>query len=203
MRIGLIDYGAGNLTSVIKALSCCDADVRIAPSPVSLRAVQAIVIPGVGHFSRTSTLDEAWRRAIYTRIESGVPVLGICLGMHWLFAGSDEAPGIDGFGVFPERCVRLGGDVKVPHVGWNTLDLTGTPSRLLRDIPAGSFAYFAHSYAVPAAGDAVATTTHGRAFASVIERDRVFGAQFHPEISDAIGLKVLANFVAVTREAAC
>ena len=203
MRIGLIDYGAGNLTSVIKALSYCDADVRIVPSSVSLRAVQAIVIPGVGHFGRTSSLDRAWRRAIRSRIESGVPVLGICLGMHFLFEGSDEAPDVGGLGIFPDRCARLGGNVKVPHVGWNALDSTGRPSRLLHAIPSGAFAYFAHSYVVPDAVDAVATTTHGRPFASVVERDRVFGTQFHPEKSGAIGLKVLANFLTVARDAAC
>jgi imidazole glycerol-phosphate synthase subunit HisH len=203
MRIGLVDYGAGNLTSVIKALSCCDADVRIAPSSVSLRAVQAIVIPGVGHFGRTSSLDRAWRHSIRSRIESGVPVLGICLGMHFLFEGSDEAPDVGGLGIFADRCAKLGGNVKVPHVGWNALDSTGRPSRLLDEIPNGAFAYFAHSYVVPDAVDAVATTTHGRPFASVVERDRVFGTQFHPEKSGATGLKILANFLTVAREAAC
>jgi imidazole glycerol-phosphate synthase subunit HisH len=203
MRIGLIDYGAGNFTSVIKALSYCDADVRIVPSSVSLRAVQAIVIPGVGHFGRTSSLDRAWRRSIRSRIASGVPVLGICLGMHFLFEGSDEAPDVGGLGIFPNRCAKLRGNVKVPHVGWNALDSTGRPSRLLHEIPSGAFAYFAHSYVVPDAVDAVATTTHGRPFASVVERDRVFGTQFHPEKSGAIGLKVLANFLTVAREAAC
>jgi glutamine amidotransferase len=203
MTTGLIDYGAGNLTSVIRALTVCGADVRILTVPVQLSDVQTIVIPGVGHFGRTSALDEAWRRLIRLRIESGVPVLGICLGMHWLFDGSDEAPDVKGLGVFPDRCTKLGGVVKVPHVGWNALDSTGRRSRLLHEIPTGAFAYFAHSYAVPDAADAVATTTHGRSFASVVERSRVFGTQFHPEKSDATGLKVLANFLAVARETAC
>jgi glutamine amidotransferase len=203
MRIGLVDYGAGNLTSVIKALEACGADVRLARAPSQTGDVQAIVIPGVGHFERTSLLQEAWRHAIRSRIASGVPVLGICLGMQWLFAGSDEAPDVRGLGIFPERCAKLGGDVKVPHVGWNTLDRTGQSSRLLGEIPAGAFAYFAHSYAVPGAADAIATTTHGRPFASVVERNRVFGTQFHPEKSGATGLKVLGNFLAAARGAPC
>jgi glutamine amidotransferase len=203
MTIGLIDYGAGNLTSVIRALTACGAAVRIARVPGQLEGVEAIVIPGVGHFGRTSSLDGPWRRAVRSRIDRGVPVLGICLGLQWLFQGSEEAPDVAGLGVFPERCAKLGGSVKVPHVGWNTLDSTDRPSRLLRQIPAGAFAYFAHSYAVPLATDAVATTTHGRRFSSVVERHDVFGVQFHPEKSDATGLKVLANFLAVARGAAC
>jgi glutamine amidotransferase len=203
MRTALVDYGAGNLTSVIRALEACGADARIVRAPGQLGDFQAIVIPGVGHFGRTSSLREAWRDAIRSRIASGVPVLGICLGMQWLFAGSDEAPDVTGLGIFPERCAKLGGDVKVPHVGWNTLDRTGRSSRLLGEIPAGVFAYFAHSYAVPGAADAIATTTHGRPFASVVERNGVFGTQFHPEKSGATGLRVLGNFLAVARGAAC
>ena len=203
MTTGLIDYGAGNLTSVVRALTVCGAAVRILTVADQLGDVQAIVIPGVGHFGRTAALDDAWRRLIRSRIEAGVPVLGICLGMHWLFEGSAEAPDVKGLGIFPDRCTKLGAGVKVPHVGWNALDATGRRSRLLREVPAGAFAYFAHSYAVPDAADAVATTTHGRPFASVVERSRVFATQFHPEKSDATGLKVLANFLTVAREAAC
>jgi glutamine amidotransferase len=200
MTIALVDYGAGNLTSVIKALTRCGTEVVVAASPDRLDGVRAIVVPGVGHFSRTASLDDPWRRGIRARISAGTPVLGICLGLHWLFYGSEEAPGVEGLAVFRGRCGRLEGQIKVPHVGWNSLEPTGRPSLLLEGIDAGAFAYFSHSYAVQAAGDAVATTTHGQPFVSAVERDHVFGTQFHPEKSGATGLRVLANFLASCRE---
>jgi glutamine amidotransferase len=198
MTTALVDYGAGNLTSVIKALVASGTEVEVVSSPDRLSGVRAIVIPGVGHFGRTASLGEAWRRALRSRIASHTPVLGIFLGLHWLFEGSDEAPGVNGLGIFHGRCGRLQGDVKVPHVGWNALEPTGRTSRLLDGIAPGAFAYFSHSYAVAGADDAVATTTHGRPFVSVVERGGVFGTQFHPEKSDATGLRVLANFFSVS-----
>jgi imidazole glycerol-phosphate synthase subunit HisH len=198
MTTALVDYGAGNLTSVIKALVASGTGVDVVSSPDRLSGASAIVIPGVGHFGRTASLDEPWRRAIRSRIAAETPVLGICLGLHWLFDGSDEAPGIAGLGIFHGRCARLQGDVKVPHVGWNALELTGRTSRLLDGIARGAFAYFSHSYAAAVADDAVATTTHGHSFVSVVERGGVFGTQFHPEKSDATGLRVLANFVSIS-----
>jgi glutamine amidotransferase len=132
-------------------------------------------------------------------IGRGVPLLGICLGLQWLFDGSEEAPGIPGLGLMTGRCFRLTGAVKVPHVGWNTLDRTGRPSRLLDGVPASASAYFTHSFAAPVGDDAVATTTHGTPFASVVERGRTFGVQFHPEKSGTTGLRILANFLAIVR----
>jgi glutamine amidotransferase len=199
MITALVDYGAGNLTSVIKALVSSGTGVEVISSPDRLSAARAIVIPGVGHFGRTASLDDPWRRAIRSRIAANTPLLGICLGLHWLFDGSDEAPDVEGLGVFPGRCGRIQGEVKVPHVGWNSLELTGRTSRLLDRIAPGAFAYFSHSYMVTAVADAVATTTHGRPFVSVVERGTVFGTQFHPEKSDVTGLRVLANFVATSR----
>lgn len=199
MITALVDYGAGNLTSVVKALDACGTEVRIAASAAGLSDAGAIVIPGVGHFGRTATLDVTWRDAIRARLGAGVPVLGICLGMQWLFEGSDESPALAGFGAFAGRCRRIDGAVKVPHVGWNTLDLTGRASRLLTGVPEGAYAYFSHTFAVPMANETVATTTHGERFTSVVERDGIAGAQFHPEKSADTGLKMLANFLAMAR----
>lgn len=201
MTVALVDYRAGNLTSVAKGLTASGATVRIAQSPTELQDASAIVIPGVGHFSATRALDARWREALLHAIDAGRPLLGICLGLQWLFEGSDEMPDQPGLGVFPGRCFELRGDVKVPHVGWNTLARTAQPSRLLDGLPADASAYFTHSFAAPLAPETSATTTHGMEFASVVERGRVAGVQFHPEKSGATGLRLLANFLAIAREA--
>ena len=121
-----------------------------------------------------------------------------------LFDGSEEAPDIPGFGLLPGRCAAITGDVKVPHVGWNTLDRTpqAHPPRVLDGIPTGAFAYFTHSYAAPVVGASIATTTHGVRFTAAIEHDRVVGVQFHPEKSGRAGLRLLTNFIAMARERA-
>jgi len=199
MTIALIDYGAGNLTSVARGLTAVGAPPRLATTPSDLDAATAIVVPGVGHFGATASLDAAWREAVLAAIARRRPILGICLGLQWLFEGSDEAPDAPGLGLMGGRCFALTGPVKVPHVGWNTFARTDRPSRLLDGIPDESFAYFTHSYAAPV-DEAVAITTHGQAFAAVVERDRVFGVQFHPEKSGRMGLRLLANFAALVRE---
>jgi glutamine amidotransferase len=197
MTLALVDYGAGNLASVRKGLAAAGAaDLRTVRDPGGLGHATGIVIPGVGHFGATRTLDESWRRVLRDRIECEVPVLGICLGMQWLFAGSDEAPGVRGYGLFDGRCTRLepGPQEKIPHVGWNALRVTA-PSRILRGVPDGSFVYFTHSYAAPVTSVSVATASHGSPFAAVVEAGRVFGVQFHPEKSGAAGLAILRAFV--------
>jgi glutamine amidotransferase len=199
--LGLVDYGAGNLTSVIKGLKAVGASIRVVARPDELGGFEALVIPGVGHFSATRSLDDPWRRAVRDRIDAGLPLLGICLGMQWLFEGSDEAPDLPGFGLLAGRCFRLPDVVKVPHVGWNTLDPAAQRSRLLDGLKPGAMAYFTHSFAAPAGDASAALTTHGATFAAAIERGRVFGTQFHPEKSGATGLRVLANFIGVVREA--
>jgi len=199
VKLALVDYGAGNLTSVIKGLSAVGAAVAVARAPGDLAGAIGIVIPGVGHFEATAALDSDWRRAIASALDEGVPLLGICLGMQWLFEGSDEAPGAAGFGLFAGRCFLLPDRVKVPHVGWNTLERSEPAGRLLEGVPVGAMAYFTHSFAAPAAA-AAAVTTHGAPFAAAVERGRVFGTQFHPEKSGTTGLRMLANFAAVARE---
>ena len=199
MQIALIDYGAGNLTSVVKGFRAVGADVRIVDSLEGLAGAGAIVVPGVGHFAATATLTAEWRTGITRAIEAGVPLLGICLGLQWLFEGSDEAPGQPGLGMLPGRCFRLSGDVKVPHVGWNTLQFSKPASRLLDGVTEGASAYFTHSYAAPIGPATAADTTHGLPFAAAVEHDRVFGVQFHPEKSGATGLRILENFMSVVR----
>lgn len=194
--VDVIDYGAGNLASVLKALRAAGAEPRLVTTPDAIVSSGALLVPGVGHFSATESLGEPWRRALQSRTDAGAALLGICLGMQWLFDGSDEAPVLNGFGVFSGRCFRLQSDaVKIPHVGWNSLDRTAAPSRLLTGIPAGAYAYFTHTFAAPVGPECSATTTHGNTFASVVERDRVFGTQWHPEKSGDTGLQVLRNFV--------
>jgi glutamine amidotransferase len=199
--IALIDYGAGNLTSVRKALAALGADFVVPPSPDALASARGLIVPGVGHFGATAALDGAWTRAIRESVAAGMPLLGICLGMQWLFDGSDEAPEVPGLGAMTGRISRLRGNaadrLKVPHVGWNALDGTGRPNRLLAGLDSGVQVYFTHSYAAPVTGDAIATTTHAETFASVVERDRVFGVQFHPEKSGDAGLRILRNFLSL------
>ena len=225
MRIALVDYGAGNLASVRKAFRAVGADVVVPAAPAELREAAALVIPGVGHFAATAALGGDWRAAVLASVASGRALLGICLGQHWLFEGSSEAPELPGLGLLPGRCVRLDkidvepeshrafGDPgsedpglhptrppKIPHVGWNEVVPLG-PSELLAGLPDGAQAYFTHSYAAPVGPDTIAATTHGAPFASAVARGRVFGVQFHPEKSGDVGLAVLANFLRIAGRA--
>lgn len=203
MNVGVIDYGVGNLASVFKALAFVGASPVRLDRSAAIGDARALVIPGVGHFAATQTLNDMWRPSVESAITRGTPVLGICLGMQWLFDGSSEAPLVQGLGVMTGSSALLSGDVKVPHVGWNTLEPRGKESVLLSGLAEGAAAYFTHSFAAPVTVDAVATTTHGREFASVVEKGRVMGVQWHPEKSGQVGLTVLANFVTFARGASC
>jgi glutamine amidotransferase len=204
VNVVLLDYGAGNVSSVAKALTAAGARPRLTSAPNHVRLAQALVIPGVGHFASTAGISPALRAAVTSAIDHGAWVLGICLGLQWLFDGSDEALTMSGLGLFEGRCFGLAprDGVKVPHVGWNTLDRAEQPSPLLDGIAPGSMAYFAHSFAAPIVGATKATTRHGVNFSTVVERGRVFGVQFHPEKSGATGLRVLANFLEAARNGA-
>jgi imidazole glycerol-phosphate synthase subunit HisH len=194
--IALIDYGAGNLTSVRKGFRAAGAEVFTPCMPDELRLATGVVVPGVGHFAATAALDESWRTAIRRSLDRGALLLGICLGQQWLYEGSDEAPDLPGLGVVQGRCRRLPPTLKVPHVGWNSLEMR-KPSRLLAGIGEGTYAYFTHSFAADVTDDAVATTTHAAPFASVVETPQVFGVQFHPEKSGDSGVQMLRNFVSL------
>lgn len=196
--IALIDYGAGNLTSVRKALAAVGAEHFTPSSPTLVRSSSGIIIPGVGHFLATAAITADWRHAILDAVSRGIPLLGICLGMQFLFDGSDEAPDTPGLRLLPGRCFLLPAVVKVPHVGWNDLQPRGE-SRLLAGVPRGTQAYFTHSYVAPVTDACVATTEHAATFASVVERENVFGVQFHPEKSARPGVEILRAFVNISR----
>lgn len=207
--IALIDYGAGNLTSVRKAFAAIGADVFVPQAPGELAAAVAVVVPGVGHFDRTGSLDANWRDAILERVGEGRPMLGICLGMQWLFEGSDEAPNSPGLGLFGGQCYRLRGShatadgqagatdvIKIPHVGWNALELRAD-APIAQGVGPGAQVYFTHSFAAPITENTVAVTTHGEPFAAIVQRGYVAGVQFHPEKSGEVGLQILRNFLSM------
>ena len=196
--IALLDYGAGNLTSVRKALTAVGATFETSTSPEALGRADGIVIPGVGNFGATRAINAPWRAAILAAVERRVPLLGICLGLQYLFEGSDEAPDAPGLGLLKGRCRVLPPTVKVPHVGWNAL-ATRRRSAVLDGIKDGTQVYFTHSYAAPITGAAVAATEHGIRFASAVEHGRISGVQFHPEKSGDAGLHVLRTFVKTTK----
>ena len=212
--IAIIDYKAGNLTSVVKTLrylgeqSGNPEDLVVTQNPADLRRASKIVLPGVGHFRSTELLHdleltEATREAIAPGNHGGTPFLGICVGLQWLYGGSTEAETTDGLCHFGGRCEHFptldadGAPLKSPHVGWNSLESIRPDSRLLRGIAPGSFVYYTHSFRAPLSPDTAATTTYGTPFTAVVERDNVFGVQFHPEKSAETGLGILRNFLAL------
>ena len=208
--IALVDYGAGNLTSVKKALTALGAAFTVPETPDDCTGASGLIVPGVGHFSATTALDGPWRDAIGRAVRAGTPLLGICVGMQWLFDGSEEAPDVPGLGVLDGTCRLLHGDtserLKIPHVGWNLLESpagqqgSGAQAfrgRLLAGLPRAPYVYFTHSFAAPVTSDCVASTTHAECFTAAVERDGVFGVQFHPEKSGDAGLQILRNYLAL------
>lgn len=193
----VIDYQTGNLNSVCKSLRAAGADLLITREAADLRDAARIVLPGVGHFASTDRLlTSGIGSVLRERVADGIPFLGICVGLQWLFAGSTEAPETPGLGVFSEVCERFPAGIKSPHVGWNSLELIGE-SRLLRGLPASLYVYFTHSYRAPRINATTAVTNYGGKFSAVIESGNWMAVQFHPEKSGAVGLKILENFMAV------
>jgi glutamine amidotransferase len=208
--IALVDYGAGNLTSVRKALSAIGASVWTPAVPGELGRARGIVVPGVGHFEATRRLSDDWRTAIKTMADDGVPLLGICVGLQWLFEGSEEAPGVRGLGSFAGQCgllcsrpqdlktsrpqdLKTPRPLKVPHVGWNSLHLPRA-SRLMTGVKEGTQVYFTHSYAAPVVDDTVAICDYGGPFSAAVERGNICAVQFHPEKSGEPGIRILGNW---------
>ena len=201
--ITLIDYKAGNLTSVRKAFTFLGQESVVTEDPEVVRNAEALVLPGVGHFCTTERLATSGvRDAVLEAIGRGTPFLGICVGMQWQFAGSTEAPETKGLELFEGPCERFKTELKVPHVGWNRIRRTngGEQSRLLRDVPDDSFVYFTHSYRAPVVEGVASVTSYGETFAASVERENVFGVQFHPEKSGDTGLRILKNFCDYTAE---
>jgi len=197
MRVTVIDYKAGNLTSVLKTLRHLGAEPIVTDGDLAfVESAERIVLPGVGHFAATERLDATGLTiAIRAAIARGVPFLGICVGMQWLYTGSSEAPDQPGLGHFAESCAHFSASPeKVPHVGWNSLEIRAG-SRLLAGVEPGEHVYFTHSYRAPVTADTAATTFYIEPFAAAVERGNVMGVQFHPEKSSATGLKILSNFL--------
>jgi glutamine amidotransferase len=200
--IALVDYGMGNLRSVEKALRAVGAEVQLATAPQQIERARAVVLPGVGAIGDCvcNLTDAQLVPAIKACIAGGKPFLGICLGLQALFDESEESGGVKGLGVFPGTVPRFRvTGLKVPHMGWNKLTFQQPNCPLLQGVEQGSFVYFVHSYFVaPKDRSLVCTTTdYGGAFCSMIWRDNVYATQFHPEKSQAVGLKMLENFVAL------
>jgi len=200
--IAIVDYGAGNLNSVKKAFDYLGAEVVVTTQPEAVAAADKIVLPGVGHFSALGGLDNTGLGdAVLQGARAGKPLLGICLGMQWLFEGSDEAPQFAGAGIFAGRCRPFPSSVKSPHVGWNSLVVreasAGESSRLLRDVAPDSFVYYTHSFQAPIVAATTAASEYGAQFSAVVEQRNIFGVQFHPEKSWTVGLLILKNFCEV------
>jgi imidazole glycerol-phosphate synthase subunit HisH len=194
--IAIVDYGAGNLASVVKAIEHLGHRCVVTTDSGTVAIADKVVIPGVGNFKATLPLaDGRLGIAVREAIADNKPVLGICLGLQWMFDGSEEAPDLRGLSAFRGTCTRFSERVKSPHVGWNRIEIAPN-SRLLAGIPSGSYVYFTHSYRAPLCAGTVATCFYEEPFTAAVERDNLFGLQFHPEKSGDIGMKILENFCA-------
>jgi imidazole glycerol phosphate synthase glutamine amidotransferase subunit len=194
--ITVVDYGMGNLRNVRRALEHIGSEVLVTPDADAIRKATTLILPGVGAFGEAVTRIDALglRAPILEHAKSGRPMLGICLGMQLLFQESEESPGAAGLGLISGSILKFReGDLVVPHIGWNDV-VPVTSSALLS--PEGGCFYFVHSYHAGPTPAAVGTTTYGVAFTSVVQQEKVFGVQFHPEKSQEAGLELLKRFVA-------
>ena len=196
MKITILDYGAGNVPSVERALQRLGVESHRTSSSECISKAEALLLPGVGHYAAlVRALDEKRLRApLVDAIRRGVPFLGICLGLQVLFKSSEEASQLQGLNLLLGIVSALPPNVKLPHMGWNQLEKK-RESSLLSGIDAGAYFYFAHSYAALDSSDAAATCSHGAEFAAVIEKQNIFAVQFHPEKSGESGARVLQNFL--------
>jgi len=195
--IAIVDYGAGNLLSVKKAFDYVGAEVVVTDQFETVASADKVVLPGVGHFSSLQALSRTGlERALLQGASASKPFLGICLGMQWLFQGSEECATIAGAGIFSGKCRQFPTSLKSPHVGWNSLAVQ-EGSRLLRGVAQDSFVYFTHSFYAPVLAATAAASEYGLQFAAAVERDNIFGVQFHPEKSGQVGLAILKNFLEV------
>jgi len=195
--IAIVDYGAGNLLSVKKAFDYVGAEVVVTDQFETVASADKVVLPGVGHFSSLQALSrKGLDKALLQGASASKPFLGICLGMQWLFQGSEECATIAGAGIFSGKCRQFPTSLKSPHVGWNSLAVRES-SRLLRGVAQDSFVYFTHSFYAPVLAATAAASEYGLQFAAAVERDNIFGVQFHPEKSGQVGLAILKNFLEV------
>jgi imidazole glycerol-phosphate synthase subunit HisH len=194
--IAVFDYGAGNLRSVANTLAEIGCKHEVVRDAEGLRRASKIILPGVGHFGQMMRALTV-RETLLERIAAGVPFLGICLGMQALFEASEEAPEARGLGVFSGVVKRFPVDVRVPHMGWNALEVR--PGARLFAAGARPYVYFAHSYYVPEVADTSAVCTYGVRYTAALEAGNVFGVQFHPEKSGPVGLAIVKRFVELER----
>ncbi len=193
--ISLIDYGAGNIPSVRKAFQHLGLETEIIDQPEQVRKATKLVLPGVGNFKSLEKLEHTGMRStIQESVARGVPFLGICLGMQWLFEASTEAPEVKGLGIFTGKCTRFTETPRSLHVGWNQISFCNDSSRLFQGIVDQSYFYFTHSYWCPIESSSSATSHFQTEFAAALEKKNVFGMQFHPEKSGDSGLRILKNF---------
>jgi len=200
MKVAIIDYGAGNVPSVERALQRLGTETERTNSPDKIAKAKALLLPGVGHYSAlVRALDEQQMRApLIDAIHRGVPFLGICLGLQLLFESSAESPQLRGLALLPGKVCALPSGVKLPHMGWNQI-AANRESQLLSGINSTAYFYFAHSYAAPDLnGSTTATCSHGTSFAAVVEKQNIYGVQFHPEKSGEAGSRLLQNFLRIT-----
>ena len=192
--IAIVDYGAGNLTSVKKAFDSLGAEAVVTDQPETVSAADKVVFPGVGHFSSLRALERVGMGQVLRQAASGgKPLLGICLGMQWLFEGSEECDELPGAAIFSGKCRHFPSSVKSPHVGWNSLRVQDS-TRLLRGVGQESFVYYTHSFYAPLVPTTSAASEYGVQFTAAVEQGNIFGVQFHPEKSGEVGLTILKNF---------
>jgi imidazole glycerol phosphate synthase glutamine amidotransferase subunit len=192
----IIDYGAGNLRSIQNTLDELGASYTVTNRGSEVAEAAKLVLPGVGHFGQMMTAIDrlGLRQPIVEYVAAGNPLLGICLGLQCMFEGSAEAPEHRGFGFFKGTIRRFEGKIRIPHMGWNTLDVV-RKSELLRAIDQQLFTYFAHSFYAPVVAATAATCTYLVPYTAILEQGNLFGVQFHPEKSGPIGLRIMKNFL--------
>lgn len=197
--IAIVDYGMGNLKNVYKALKSIEVEAEITSNPEVIKAADKIILPGVGAFKDAIyTINHSGLREVLDEsVQQGKPFMGICLGMQLLFEKSYENGAYEGLGYIPGQIVKLDIPLKVPHMGWNTLEIV-KQDPIFTGVESGSYAYFVHSYHMEGPEEVIsAYTTYGKRFGVAVQKNNIYGAQFHPEKSSDVGIKLLKNFAAL------